>query len=413
MAKFNLIKKRKIEEKIDTLNNDDANTLNALNSFDKEEKNILHPMHFNEFELDLDNNEGLRVELLNDNSEFSARYKERELKHKKDSKLFNNLTAEDYKKHKDSMNKFEIIKETAKDNYTSSINNVYLNQEFIKSYEPDMSDLQKKIVFFAIANLKNEHRDLSYQELFNTKFTLKIDSFIKLMGLDDKSGGYNYKRVADEIKGLIKKPVSYKGEFGKEIIIGWFDSIVYTPRQTMKQILNKMGKMKDHLGNEFDPNAAYISFRFTESMSKILVNLDTYVKYNFLICHSLKNKYAIRIYELLQTRKDTNTVVINIEDFIPALNLPQSYSIKSKMEKNVLQVAEKELNETLSLGFSYSFNGNSIILKAKKNDNDLCKEIFDKEQQKETKRLLIKKENEQKLNQVDHQKKESQSNNFL
>ncbi|NBI43998.1 hypothetical protein GVX76_11140, partial [[Haemophilus] felis] len=56
--------------------------------------------------------------------------------------------------------------------------------------------------------------------------------------------------------------------------------------------------------------------------------------------------------------------------------------------KYVLEVAKKELNEKLNLGFNFAFGDknseykNVLVLTAKKNDNDLTLELLTQEQNK-------------------------------
>ena len=305
------------------------------------------------------------------------------------------------------MKTIETLKNKAQSLSDVATNNVYLNSLFLKTYNTEMTEIQKKVVFYAISSLKNNHRDLTAEELANTKITLKISTFLQLLDLTNSN---KYAEIlCKDVEKLMKSPIVFKNELGFKKLIGWFDSVLYIPKHAYNkaglQTINQFkadrgaGNLLDHNDEILDSNYSYISFQFTKSMSELLLNLaDTvgYTKYNFMISHSLKSKHSIRIYELLQTRKDTNVIYMNLDEFYNALAVKDSYKRnQSDFKKRVLDVAKEELNEKFNLGFDYEVDkkAKKVTLIAKKNDNDLCKEIFDTESYRAYKAKEAKTEN--------------------
>ncbi|MDH2998517.1 hypothetical protein A1D22_10955 [Pasteurellaceae bacterium LFhippo2] len=270
----------------------------------------------------------------------------------------------------------EKLKELAKLNYHNSTNNIYLRNDFI-NYSSELTTLQKRIIFYAISLITEEDRELDAEELSQRLILLKVNDFFKLFETGETSSKSKYKKLENEIKDLYKKPVSYVDEFGTAHDIGWFSKTSYFTKASLK-------KFNQEKGTDFE-ECASIGIRFTYDIAQILININEYTKYNYLISHSLKFKYSIRIYELLQKRKDTNLVIMKLEDFANALALPETYKKRSQLKSYVLKKAQEELNEKLHLGFNFSFNGDNIFLSAEKNDNDLMNEIFDVKQIKASK----------------------------
>lgn len=295
----------------------------------------------------------------------------------------------------------ELIK-FAQENFTLSSQNIYLQKEFAKYYCYEMTTLQKKLIFFALASLTNEDRDLTAKELSEKKISIRVRDFIKINRLNES---ISYERIKDEILNLQKKLVKFKSAFDVEHYISFFSSTSYYSRESMKSI-NK------EFNTNYDENT-YIVFQLTKEIAECLIEFsksNQYVSYNYMISHSFDFKYSIRVYELLQTRKDTNTVIFNLEEFYNYLALSASYRTKAQLRAKILKKVQEEFLEKFDLKLEYAIEGKGkdqkIILIADKNDNDLMKEIFDSSQLS-----IIEKAKKQMLEQAEikkEQRKKSQ-----
>lgn len=245
-----------------------------------------------------------------------------------------------------------------------SYKNIYIQNEFT-FVKNNLTTLQRKIIYYSFSLLKNEDRELDPEELCRKEIVIELPKFLNLMNLSNK-GGEVYNAIKREVKKIGRTPLEFKNQ-NTEGEIYWIDKAIYEKNE------NGISRIK---------------IRFTYSICEFLTQFKNYVKYNYLISHSLKSKHSIKIYELLQSRKDTNTIYIRLEDFIHTLDLSKSYKTKSQLKKYVLEVAKKELNEKLNLGFDFAFGDknseykNVLVLTAKKNDNDLTLELLTQEQNK-------------------------------
>ena len=115
-----------------------------------------------------------------------------------------------------------------------------------------------------------------------------------------------------------------------------------------------------------------------------MCNLNgTYTNYNLKVGLSFKTFYAHRIFELLQTRKDTNKLILRWNDFFFFLNLPDSYRVPSQLNRRVLDPVIKEFKEkyniNLVIDLDYRKNDPSsgrVIISADKNNDDIVYEIY-------------------------------------
>lgn len=259
------------------------------------------------------------------------------------------------------------IKKIAQQDYLLSTKNVYISTSFNK-YISELSIMQKRLIFYTFSQLTNDDRNTSKLELSQNKLMFKVKDFIKVLNLNNK-GGKIYKEIEKEIVDLQSKPVTYIDEYEVRHRISWFSYTAYYDTTSIRNI-----NTKKQINLEEEP---FFVVRFTEEISNFLTSLENYVRYNFFISHILKSIHSIRIYELLQSRKDTNTIYIKYEDFCDILNLSDTYrNTRSQMKKYVLEKAKEELNAKLNLGFNFEIDKTKITLKANKNDDDLFKEIF-------------------------------------
>lgn len=228
---------------------------------------------------------------------------------------------------------------------------------------PQKFDLnQKRILAYAIGLIQKEHRENSPKDFSNYTFTIQISHFKQAFNLEDR-GGSLYDQVKLACKKLSKEQINYTNERKNlEIDVNWCQHVVYE---------NDKGR---------------IHIKFTEQIAKYLTQLaNNYVKYNLFISHSFKSLYSTRIYEIMQTRKDTNTVFMSYKDFRDILEVPSSYNKPSIVREKIIKKVEEEfkdkgINFSCELTRDKRFDGNyRVTLKADKNENDLLLWLKSKE----------------------------------
>lgn len=229
---------------------------------------------------------------------------------------------------------------------------------------PQKFDLnQKRILAYAIGLIQKSQRECEIPEFSNNTFTIQVNHFKQAFNIEERSGGSLYNQLKEATLKLAKEQLYYKNERKNvEVYLNWCQKIVYE---------NDEGR---------------IHIKFTEEISKYLTQIaDNYTKYNVFISHSFKSTYSIRIYEIMQTRKDTNMIIMSYEDFRKILDIPKSYDKPTAIKTKILQKVAEDFKR-IGVNFIYEFvkdkryDGNyKVILKTDKNDDDLLLWLNSKE----------------------------------
>lgn len=269
--------------------------------------------------------------------------------------------------------KMKEIKELAKALTLSkrTPRNVFLEKEFIK-VKNNLTALQKKLVYYAFSQVTEEDRTKTPIELAEKTIRINVNEFLEMFNMKNK-GGKIYQDIEREVKKIGRTPVQIQINAIKDST---------GARQKIKRLIEseiywfaKVDYIKD------ESKCSFIEIQFTHTIWSFLTQFENYVKYNYFISHSLKSKHSIKIYELLQSRKDTNEIITTIDNFVYMLDLTDTYKSKYQLRYYVLEKAKKELNEKLDLGFDYYIDTNNILhIKATLNDDDLVEKIFTNEQ---------------------------------
>lgn len=229
---------------------------------------------------------------------------------------------------------------------------------------PQKFDLnQKRILAYAIGLIQKNQRESEITEFKDNTFTIQVSNFKQAFGIEERKGGALYNELKDATLKLAKEHLYYKNERKNiEVYLNWCQKIVY------------------------ENNEGRIHIKFTEEISKYLTQIaDNYTRYNVFISHSFKSVYSIRIYEIMQTRKDTNMIIMSYEDFKKVLDVPTSYNKPGLIKAKILDRVEEDF-KNIGINFKYDFvkdkryDGNyKVILKTDKNEDDLLLWLNSKE----------------------------------
>jgi plasmid replication initiation protein len=216
---------------------------------------------------------------------------------------------------------------TKKDKETIEIqryNTVVKANNLIQKSRFDLSTQQQKMLLFIISQIS----------MFDEEFKLyefEITDFCKICGIDSNQGN-NYKLLKEQIKKISDKSLWLELEGGKETLIRWIE----------KPYIDKgSGTIKIKLDEDMKPYLLQLKEKFTE--------------YELFYTLNFKSKYSIRLYEYLKSihykTLERYEKTIEILDFQRLLESP--YKTFRDFNKNVLQVAYKEINEYSDLLFNY------------------------------------------------------------
>ena len=240
---------------------------------------------------------------------------------------------------------------------------------------------QKRLVAYAIGLITKNHRDMCPDEFLKTKFVIHAKYFQEAFQLGNVKNGDTYRDLKEAVDlfmrevGVLKLSNSDKN-YCKFI---WVQQCNY---------IESEGKIE-----------LYFSSLITDFLINFTGTNKYYVNYSLFVSHALRSQYAIRLYEILQTRQDTNCVIMSLQKFKTMFELEDSIK-PSQIRSKILERAKKELNTKLDLGFDFELNKNNsydggyqLIISAKRNDKDIMKMLNFEEG---TKYLTSKKQNQLK-----------------
>ncbi len=178
---------------------------------------------------------------------------------------------------------------------------------------------EQKIILYAVSKLDKN------KDNFNI-LSLDVKEFTELLGTDTN----RYGEIRDVVRELRKKEVIIDAIEG-EIITGWLSSIQ-----------NKSGVIELEFSQKLIPYLLQLKERFTSYQLKNILYL--------------KNKYSIRIYELLKQYQNmaTNTRKFDLIEFKNMLMLEESqYRRFYDFDRFVLRPSANEINKFTDINIDY------------------------------------------------------------
>lgn len=230
--------------------------------------------------------------------------------------------------------------------------------------------LERRIIGYAIATITKEQRELPWEKFLSHEFYIDINYFKEIFKIK-KTSGYIYEDLKEAGKRLTRRPTELRDFLKGKNIAG---TIIDFGQHEFNWI--------DFM--EFIDGEHKIKFRFSQTVMRYIHNLTNklYVSYNLFLSHGFKSSYAIKMYEIMQTRKDSNMIILGLDEFKQIFSIPNSYKKPSMIVNKVLLPTQEELNEKLNLGFEFMIEkdrrysgGYVITLSAKINNDDLINNL--------------------------------------
>lgn len=177
---------------------------------------------------------------------------------------------------------------------------------------------EQKIILYAVSKLNRNKDKFNILDLKTNEFTNLIDTSPK-----------RYSEIRKIVKGMMDKKVIINTS-KSELITNWVSSI------------------------EYIKNTGIIELEFSEKLVPYLLQLkEQYTKYDIKNILYLKNKYSIRIFELLKQYEKIGKREIKIDDLKKMLGCENKYKQFKEFKRNVLEIAKKEVNEHTDIDFEY------------------------------------------------------------
>lgn len=177
---------------------------------------------------------------------------------------------------------------------------------------------EQKIILYAISKLTDEQTD------FNI-LRIEMKEFINLLGTTKK----RYTELSKIIQNLMSKQVRIETD-EKDLIANWVSSI------------------------DYKKNTGLIELEFSKKLIPYLLRLETLYKgYQLENIIHFKNKYSIRIYELLKQWESVRKKVFDINKLKEMIGCEGKYNDFRNFKRYVLEPAKKELLKYSDIKFNY------------------------------------------------------------
>lgn len=185
----------------------------------------------------------------------------------------------------------------------------------------DLNLNEQKIILYAASKLDKN------KEKFNI-LEMDIREFTDLINTSEK----RYTELRQVVRELRKKEIIIKldkNNSEKELITGWLSSIEYKGN----------GKIELEFSAKLAPYLLQLQERFT--------------KYELKNVLYLKNKYSIRIYELLKQYEKIGKREFELEEFKKIIGCEGRHDRYNHFRERVLEPARKEITELTDILFDY------------------------------------------------------------
>lgn len=243
-------------------------------------------------------------------------------------------------------------------NNLQNYQDIIVSNKIIKANQ-QLTVTEKRIISYCISQIKHDDRhkkSLFYVKEFleRRKFSISTEIFADLYDYKNKNNAYRDLKAA--AKSLFERSAQIKFEEQGEDYVRFVDRIRYSN--------------------------GVVDLYFTPDIYLHLFEFDgNYTQYNLKIGTSFKSMYAHRIFELLQSRKDTNCVILSSNEFRFILGVPDSYKTYAKIREKVFEPTAKEFKKFgMDLEIKISKDpvnkGSDIIsISTNKNVNDIVREL--------------------------------------
>ena len=181
---------------------------------------------------------------------------------------------------------------------------------------------QQKLLLFMISKIKPN--DAPY-----TDYTISIRDYCRVCSMDYDSGG-NYAYIKQSLKTIADKSMWMRTNTGKHILLRWLDRVI------------------------IDENSGNIVFSFHRDMLPYLINLqECYTQYSLLNVIAMRSTYSIRLYELMRSYMNMDSVIImSIDDLRERIGC-EKYPRFSNFKQRVLDPAIDEINDDTDIKVEY------------------------------------------------------------
>lgn len=189
-----------------------------------------------------------------------------------------------------------------------------------------MSLEEKRIVVFMVSLVRKDDKDFQI-------YRIPITDIRDYLGLSTNKLYDDIKRVAD---ALMSRVLHIPEDGGGWLKVGWVSSARYVPK-------GKKGA-----------DVASLDLSFSPELKPYLLQLkEQFSSYALQNVAGLRSFYAIRVYELLNSRRRLKIAVFEIDELKKILKVEDKYGNYADFRIYVLSLSQRELTEKTDLAFDF------------------------------------------------------------
>ena len=197
------------------------------------------------------------------------------------------------------------------------------SNELVQNFKFSLSKTEIQIVNYIIANIKSPKYDKEFNVL---KF--HISEFCHMLGYG--TGGADYKKVKDAIRGLAQKKSDWIDVGEYQTIVSWIEK------------------------PKFYEKSDIVELKLDDDLKPYLLQLNGYMAANLKYYFEMNSKYSMRLYELLKSYAGFKTIKIETEELRANIDAMGSVYKNSARLRKVLDKAILEINKFTDLLISYN-----------------------------------------------------------
>lgn len=234
-------------------------------------------------------------------------------------------------------------------------NNLVVKDNALVSASYYLSLAEQRLILLGIIEARNNQSQ-------DNEFIIHVNSYINAFGVDDSTAYLTIKEACKRLRGRYFTYQRLVNDNLEQVESNWIQSIAYAN------------------------NSSYVKIKFTKAVMPLITNLEKhFTSYQLEQVKDLTSIYAIRLYELLISWKQTKKVELSLTDLRLKLGIEASeYQKMVNFKARVLDLAVSQINEHTDItakyeqvktgrqitGFKFSFRQKEKQSKAKELNRD-------------------------------------------
>ena len=203
-------------------------------------------------------------------------------------------------------------------------NNLVVKDNALVSASYYLSLAEQRLILLGIVEARNNQSQ-------DNEFIIHVNSYINTFGVDDSTAYLTIKEACKRLRGRYFTYQKLVNDNLEQTETNWVQSVSYAI------------------------NSSYVKIKFTDDVMPLITNLEKhFTSYQLEQVKDLTSIYAIRLYELLISWKQTKKVELSLVDLRLKLGIePNEYKAMNNFKAKVLDLAVSQVNEHTDITVKY------------------------------------------------------------